>query len=576
MRLGGNTHRVGCTLPPSVDGCTCVRRMQCRLCVQCHPFPGSVGGDTSPRVLLADACLQALVALALRAGRSSAPVIRIVAPASLERKRWESKHLMHWRVRRSCRTLAASRAWCPHRARDTPLTHPWGLDGGIHAANGPAIDEGTAPDSRLRVCPKTKGAAQDECWLLIQHTAYRPTRLFLARVPSRDLTRTYLQRVPRWWAGNGLQPSFRASALCVIQTAQATVLGEHDSRTSHGIVVRPAESAKRTTQTSTGFAHPGGQALEEGAQQLVAAGAEILVAGLAKQCGEFRLGQRETGAGEDGVHVDVLQFEGHAQLLQHQVVADAGFQRAWRLALVAAAEAQHQTVEETRQHRIGAGLEARLVFLLQPGLYLRLVERELGVGQVGDVHHLVVAEVEHVADAAQYIVVDHDRSGAPACRRKAAILRGLSETGLTLCAGGSGAGSAREAQTVQKGPNRLRCGNMQRSAAAIGGVPVRGEQQRHVVVAVVGDAEGDRDAVQKRRIGQRHAGGLPVAGEVEFQPVAAGLQRERGQVRAAAVMVSDALEVQRVAGEQPQRHACGGAAAGGVQHVRGQRAHATA
>ncbi|SON97937.1 hypothetical protein XFF6990_80137 [Xanthomonas citri pv. fuscans] len=241
VRLGGNTHRAGCTSPPAVDRCTCVRRMQCRRCVQCHQFPGSVGGDTSPWVLRADALLQALVALALRAGRSSAPDIDNAAPASLERKCWESKHLMHWRVRRSCRTLAAPMAWCLHRWWDTPLTRPWGLDGGIHAANGPAIGEGTAPDSWLRVCSKTKGAAQDKCWLPIQHAAYRPTRLFLARVPSRDLTRTYLQRVPRWWAGKGLQPSFRSSALCVIQTAQATVLGERDNRTSYGVVVRPVE-----------------------------------------------------------------------------------------------------------------------------------------------------------------------------------------------------------------------------------------------------------------------------------------------------------------------------------------------
>ncbi|CEJ44606.1 hypothetical protein XAB3213_270024 [Xanthomonas citri pv. bilvae] len=53
-----------------------------------------------------------------------------------------------------------------------------------------------------------------------------------------------LAACPRWWAGKGLQPSFKSSALCVIQTAQATVLGEHDSRTSHGIVVRPAESGQ--------------------------------------------------------------------------------------------------------------------------------------------------------------------------------------------------------------------------------------------------------------------------------------------------------------------------------------------
>ncbi|SON83634.1 hypothetical protein XFF6166_60010 [Xanthomonas citri pv. fuscans] len=38
---------------------------------------------------------------------------------------------------------------CPHRSRDTPLTRPWELDGGIHAANGPAIGKGTALDSWL-------------------------------------------------------------------------------------------------------------------------------------------------------------------------------------------------------------------------------------------------------------------------------------------------------------------------------------------------------------------------------------------------------------------------------------------
>ncbi|MBB3807843.1 hypothetical protein FHR51_004044 [Xanthomonas arboricola] len=39
-----------------------------------------------------------------------------------------------------------SSARCPHRSRDTPLTRPWGLGGGIHAANGPASGEDTAPE----------------------------------------------------------------------------------------------------------------------------------------------------------------------------------------------------------------------------------------------------------------------------------------------------------------------------------------------------------------------------------------------------------------------------------------------
>ncbi|MBB3818939.1 hypothetical protein FHR54_003312 [Xanthomonas arboricola] len=52
-----------------------------------------------------------------------------------------------------------SRARRPHRSRDTPSTRPWGLGGGIHAANGPAIGQGTAPDSWLVVLLKSKDTA---------------------------------------------------------------------------------------------------------------------------------------------------------------------------------------------------------------------------------------------------------------------------------------------------------------------------------------------------------------------------------------------------------------------------------
>ncbi|MBB3825746.1 hypothetical protein [Xanthomonas arboricola] len=54
---------------------------------------------------------------------------------------------------------AWSGARCPHRSRDTPSTRPWGLDGGIHAANGPAIGEDTTPDSWLVVLLKGKDTA---------------------------------------------------------------------------------------------------------------------------------------------------------------------------------------------------------------------------------------------------------------------------------------------------------------------------------------------------------------------------------------------------------------------------------
>ncbi|PPT41236.1 hypothetical protein XabCFBP2524_01485 [Xanthomonas axonopodis pv. begoniae] len=52
-----------------------------------------------------------------------------------------------------------SGARCPHRSRDTPSTHPWGLGGGIHAANGPASGEGTAPDSWLAALLKNENTA---------------------------------------------------------------------------------------------------------------------------------------------------------------------------------------------------------------------------------------------------------------------------------------------------------------------------------------------------------------------------------------------------------------------------------
>ncbi|NIJ91106.1 hypothetical protein FHR49_003945 [Xanthomonas campestris] len=47
----------------------------------------------------------------------------------------------------------------PHRSRDTPLTYPWGLDGGIHAAIEPAIGEDTAPEIWLVVLLKSEDTA---------------------------------------------------------------------------------------------------------------------------------------------------------------------------------------------------------------------------------------------------------------------------------------------------------------------------------------------------------------------------------------------------------------------------------
>ena len=81
--------------------------------------------------------------------------------------------------------------------------------------------------------------------------------------------------------------------------------------------------------------------------------------------------------------------------------------RARRQAFVAATAVKHQTIEEVRQHFVAALDIAGLVILLQEGLHILLTDRESRVGQMGDFHHPPIAEVEHVADAAQYVVVDH-------------------------------------------------------------------------------------------------------------------------------------------------------------------------
>ncbi|MBO9739683.1 hypothetical protein J7432_11820, partial [Xanthomonas axonopodis pv. begoniae] len=60
-------------------------------------------------------------------------------------------------------------------------TRPWGLGGGIHAANGPAIGEGTAPDSLLMTHRKRgiselgQFAALVAFWALDRHSMCKPT-----------------------------------------------------------------------------------------------------------------------------------------------------------------------------------------------------------------------------------------------------------------------------------------------------------------------------------------------------------------------------------------------------------------
>jgi hypothetical protein len=131
------------------------------------------------------------------------------------------------------------------------------------------------------------------------------------------------------------------------------------------------------------------------------------VAGLAEQRAHFRLGHVETGAGEDLHQIDVAQLERHAQLLQHQVVVDAGFHRALRLALVATAQVHDQSVEEVGQRTVAHRLETGFVLAAQPGLHLLGIHGEGRVGHLAQGHHVVVAQIQGVAHAAQDIVVDH-------------------------------------------------------------------------------------------------------------------------------------------------------------------------
>src|SRR5688572_29005235 len=137
--------------------------------------------------------------------------------------------------------------------------------------------------------------------------------------------------------------SSRSESLSVERGMEHLLSGNYRSV----VTQRPLRSSSRTP-------HAQRQSLQEIAQQLVAAHAVVVVARLAEQCGQFGLGDRETGGLEDLVHVDVLQRERDPQLLQHHVVVDALLHRPRRQALVAAAAMDDQSVEEMRQHGVAA------------------------------------------------------------------------------------------------------------------------------------------------------------------------------------------------------------------------------
>lgn len=161
---------------------------------------------------------------------------------------------------------------------------------------------------------------------------------------------------------------------------------------------------------SAGSAHAQRQSLEEIAQDLIAARTVVLVSGLSKQGGEFRLGQREARRCEDFVHVRVLQLEGDTQLFQDHVIGDTLLDGARRHAVVATAQMDDEPIEKARKDRVAARDESLFILLGKESAHFVLVDGERRIGELDDVDHLRVAQVERVADTAQYVVVDHRNS----------------------------------------------------------------------------------------------------------------------------------------------------------------------
>ena len=122
-------------------------------------------------------------------------------------------------------------------------------------------------------------------------------------------------------------------------------------------------------------------------------------------CGNKALEHRELGGLEDCVHVVFLQFEGHAQFLQDDVVGHRQFDRLRWTALVLAALEDHQAIEEMRHDFVRAEHEAFFLVFLEIGQ--QVVLGDFHAAELDDLDHLVVADVEHVAHAAQYVVVNH-------------------------------------------------------------------------------------------------------------------------------------------------------------------------
>ncbi|WP_162471059.1 hypothetical protein, partial [Xanthomonas phaseoli] len=105
------------------------------------------------------------------------------------------------------------------------------LDGGIHAANGPAIGGDTAPDSWRVVLMKAKEKGKALCRLLCR--TMRTDHLDWSLPAHRrgtlggmdaatELTGTYLQHAPRWWTGKG-RAAKRENLECAVHSPHQRV-----------------------------------------------------------------------------------------------------------------------------------------------------------------------------------------------------------------------------------------------------------------------------------------------------------------------------------------------------------------
>ncbi|MCY1306642.1 hypothetical protein D9M68_849540 [compost metagenome] len=127
--------------------------------------------------------------------------------------------------------------------------------------------------------------------------------------------------------------------------------------------------------------------------------------GLAEQCAEFGFRERKSHVVEDGEDIVVAKFEGDPQLLQHDVVGQRQLHRQQRTAFVSATTMDDQPVEKVGEDAVAAGPVTWGLFAFEEGD--DIVPGDFQTGQAGDVGDTGVADVEHVANAAQYVVVDH-------------------------------------------------------------------------------------------------------------------------------------------------------------------------